>query len=258
MKKDDTIKRLEDKVDNQTKEIKKLLNKVDNMQHTIDNQTHIIKKTYTSIKSISDLPTKLDNRVSSENSDEHVFIWYDKDEINDNNITVNFSARTTESLKKLKLPTNYIEIRHINIANAKDCSREIIKEANDMDIIIDRNKNNYIIIDINDIQELNMAIDKVINKLNRSAKKLGKVIELSPINNICNKWNTTPDKINELLTKYNISIDKLNDIVNGKLLYTINNKSYSVGYSSKYNKLKYAVQIDNSIKWYHIKYNSFI
>ena len=78
------------------------------------------------------------------------------------------------------------------------------------------------------------------------------------IKNVTNKWNTTPDKINELLTKYNISIDKLNDIVNGKLLYAINNKSYSVGYSSKYNKLKYAVQIDNSIKWYHIKYNSFV
>lgn len=186
------------------------------------------------------------------------YLWYDKDEINDDNITVNFSARTTESLKKLKLPTNYVEIRRINIANTKDCSREIIKEANDMDIIIDRNKNNYIIINIDDLPELNMAIDKVINKLNRSAKKLGKVIELSPINNICNKWNTTTDKINELLTKYNISIDKLNNIANGKLLYIINNKSYSVGYSGKYNKLKYAVQIDNSIKWYRVKCDSFI
>lgn len=229
----------------------------------LDDMSYRLKKTYITVQSIADLPDKLTNNISSGNTIENVYIYTLPDECNDETMIIHLAARTDQSLKQLKskLPNDHTIIDHFTIANAKDCIREIIGEAESYGIVQEIRPTYAITITTDDLDTFKSAVEVILRKLNRSSKVVKRTIEttnkVNPYEYISKEWNIDEAIINDILKVHSITIDQLLSIVKGTLNYKRNGKEYTVKFCRKSPYLIYGRQIDGSIKWFGVKRGYF-
>ena len=263
---EDKNKSLEEKVDELLSNNRKIL--ADNQEllrinkdqsAKLDDMSYRLKKTYATVQSIADLPEKLNNNVSSGNTIENVYIYTLPDECDDETMIIHLAARTDQSLKQLKskLPDDHTVINHFTIANAKDCIREIIGEAESYGIVSSVRPTYSISIATEELDTFKSAIEVILRKLNRSPKIVKRTVEITnkvnPFEYISKEWNIDEATINDILKVHSITVDQLLSIVNGTLNYKRNGKEYTVKFYKKSPYLTYGKQIDESIKWFFIK-----
>ena len=225
----------------------------------LDDMSYRLKKTYATVQSIADLPEKLNNNVSSGNTIENVYIYTLPDECDDKTMIIHLAARTDQSLKQLKskLPTDHTVIDHFTIANAKDCIREIIGEAESYGIVSSVRPTYSISIATDDLDTFKSAIEVILRKLNRSQKIVRRTVEmtekLNPFEYVSKEWSINETAIKDILKTHNISIETLNGIVKGDILHRTRGKDYTIKFYRKSPYLIYGKQLDESIKWFFIK-----
>ena len=225
----------------------------------LDDMSYRLKKTYVTVQSIADLPEKLNNKVSSGNTIENVYIYALPNECDDETMIIHLAARTDQSLKQLrtKLPTDHTVINHFTIANAKDCIREIIGEAESYGIVSSVRPTYSISIATDDLDTFKSSIDVILRKLNRSPKIVKRTVEmtekLNPFEYVSKEWSINETIINDILKTHNISIETLNGIVKGDILYRTRGKDYTVKFYDQSPYLIYGKQLNESIKWFFIK-----
>lgn len=263
---EDKNKSLEQKVDELLSNNRKIL--ADNQEllrinkdqsAKLDDMSYRLKKTYATVQSIADLPEKLNNNVSSGNTIENVYIYTLPDECDEESMIIHLSARTDQSLKSLqsKLPKDHTVIDHFTIANAKDCIREIIGEAESYGIVSSIRPTYSISIATEDLDTFKSAIDVILRKLNRSPKIVKRTIEtadkLNPFEYVSKKWSISESIIKDILNIHNISIETLNGLVKGDIMHRIRGKEYTVKYHNQSPYLCYGRQVDESIKWFFVR-----
>jgi hypothetical protein len=262
--------RLNADINHKQSTIDELNSKVDellriNKEQTVklDDMSYRLKKTYITVQSIADLPDKLTNNISSGNTIENVYIYTLPDECDDETMIIHLAARTDQSLKQLKskLPNDHTIINHFTIANAKDCIREIIGEAESYGIVQEVRPTYAITITTDDLDTFKSAVEVILRKLNRSSKVVKRTVEttnkVNPYEYISKEWNIDETIINDILKVHSITIDQLLSIVNGTLNYKRNEKEYTVKFCRKSPYLIYGRQIDGSIKWFGVKRGYF-
>ena len=256
---EDKNKSLEQKVDELLSNNRELLRINKDQTAKLDDMSYRLKKTYATVQSIADLPEKLNNNVSSGNTIENVYIYALPDECDDETMVIHLAARTDQSLKQLKskLPDDHTVIDHFTIANAKDCIREIIGEAESYGIVSSVRPTYSISIATDDLDTFKSAIDVILRKLNRSQKIVKRTVEITnkvnPYEYISKEWNIDEATINDILNVHSITVDQLLSVVNGMLNYKRNDKEYTVKFYNQSPYLIYGKQIDESVKWFFIK-----
>lgn len=263
---EDKNKSLEQKVDElivkndeQSNRINELLRINKDQTVKLDDMSYRLKKTYATVQSIADLPEKLNNNVSSGNTIENVYIYTLPDECDDKTMIIHLAARTDQSLKRLrsKLPTDHTIINHFTIANAKDCIREIIGEAESYGIVSSVRPTYSISIATEELDTFKSAVEVILRKLNRSQKIVKRTVEmtekLNPFEYVSKEWSISETVIKDILKTHNISIETLNGIVKGDILYRTRGKDHIIKFYGQSPYMIYGKQIDESVKWFFIK-----
>ena len=263
---EDKNKSLEQKVDEliikndeQSSKINELLRINKDQTAKLDDMSYRLKKTYATVQSIADLPEKLNNNVSSGNTIENVYIYILPDECNDETMIIHLAARTDQSLKQLKskLPTDHMVIDHFTIANAKDCIREIISEAESYGIVSSIRPTYSISIITEELDTFKSAIEVILRKLNRSQKIVRRTVEmtekLNPFEYVSKEWSINETVIKDILKIHNISIETLNGIVKCDILHRTRVKDHTIKFYDRSPYLIYGKQLDGSVKWFFIK-----
>lgn len=256
---EDKNKSLEQKVDQLLVDNRELLRINKDQSTKLDDMSYRLKKTYATVQSIADLPEKLNNNVSSGNTIENVYIYTLPDECDDKTMIIHLAARTDQSLKQLrsKLPTDHTVINHFTIANAKDCIREIIGEAESYGIVSSVRPTYSISIAIEELDTFKSAVEVILRKLNRSQKIVKQTVEmtekLNPFEYVSKEWSISETTIKDILKTHNISIETLNGIVKGDILHRTRGKDHTIKFYDQSPYLIYGKQLDKSIKWFFIK-----
>jgi hypothetical protein len=172
---------------------------------------------------------------------------------------IHLAARTDQSLKQLrsKLPTDHTVIDHFTIANAKDCIREIIGEAESYGIVSTVRPTYSISIATNELDTFKSAVEVILRKLNRSQKIVKRTVEMTekfnPFEYVSKEWSISEATIKDILKTHNISIETLNGIVKGDILHRARGKDYTVKFYNQAPYLIYGRQLGESIKWFFVK-----
>ncbi len=256
---EDKNKSLEQKVDQLLVDNRELLRINKDQTVKLDDMSYRLKKTYATVQSIADLPEKLNNNVSSGNTIENVYIYTLPDECDSETMVIHLAARTDQSLKQLrsKLPTDHTVINRFTIANAKDCIREIISEAESYGIVSSVRPTYSISIATDDLDTFKSAVEVILRKLNRSQKIVKRTVEmtekLNPFEYVSKEWSINETVIKDILKTHNISIETLNGIVKGDILHRTRGKDYTIKFYDQSPYLIYGRQLDESIKWFFVK-----